>query len=156
MDLFNTVSWNFTDTEYESAKDFNANFLKHQIKNGKEASSWNPDEIVIENEAVDIVFMAWIEKNALAENETLLEEEDFFDDESKSELGLFQANIQARLYADNGKNLPASELMYKLDEQMKPKELGDEHCFEGLGALQSDTALPKFYLFCGTSKAGNR
>lgn len=62
MDLFNTVSWNFTDTEYESAKDFNANFLKHQIKNGKEASSWNPDEIVIENEAVDIVFMAWIKK----------------------------------------------------------------------------------------------
>ena len=75
---------------------------------------------------------------------------DFFDDESNSEFGLFQADIQARLHADNGENFSTLELMYKLDQQMKPKELGDDHFFEGLGSLESDSTIPKFYLFCGS------
>ena len=149
MDLLSNIVWSFNDTEYDSKEDFNEDISQYQLKIKKE-ESWNPDEIVIENKTVDIVFMAWIDENGLAENETLLEDEEFFDDESNSEFGLFQADIQARLHADNGENFSTLELMYKLDQQMKPKELGDDHFFEGLGSLESDSTIPKFYLFCGS------
>ncbi|KIA88089.1 hypothetical protein [Kaistella jeonii] len=151
MDLLNNIAWNFNETEYDSKEGFNEAISQYQIKIKKQESSWNPNEIVIENPVVDIVFMAWIEENGLAENETLLEDEDFFDDESNSEFGLFQADIQVRLHAENGKNFSALELMYQLDQQMKPKELGDDLFFEGLGGLESDSRIPKFYLFCGSS-----
>ncbi|QOW10355.1 hypothetical protein Q73A0000_08240 [Kaistella flava (ex Peng et al. 2021)] len=150
MDLLSNIVWSFNDTEYDSKEDFNKDISQYQLKIKKEEASWNPDEIVIENNAVDIVFMAWVDENGLAENETLLEDEEFFDDESNSEFGLFQADIQARLHAENGKNFSALELMYKLDQQMKPKELGDDLFFEGLGSLESENNIPKFYLFCGS------
>ena len=148
MDLLNTVVWTFTETEYDSPVDFNNDISQYQITVKKENTSWNPEEIAIESKAFDLVFMAWIEENGLAENEILLEDEDFFDDETNSEFGLFQADIQARIHADNGKNFTALELMYKIDQQLKPKELGDDLLFEGLGSLESDSEIPKFYLFC--------
>jgi len=151
MDVLSNTAWNFNETEYESKEDFNEEISRYQIQFKKDATSWNPDEIVVENETVDLVFMAWIEEDGLEENETLLEDPDFFDDESKSEFGLFQADIQVRFEADNGKNFSALELMFKIDQQMKPKELGDELFFEGLGSLESETDIPKFYLFCGIS-----
>lgn len=151
MDLLSNIAWNFNEKEYESKEDFNQDILQYQLKIKKGESSWNPNEIVIENEAVDIVFVAWIEEDGLAENETLLEDEDFFDDESNSEFGLFQADIQVLLHAGNGKNFSALDLMYQLDQQMKPKELGDDLFFEGLGGLESDSDIPKFYLFCGSA-----
>lgn len=150
MDLLSTISWTFTDTEYDSRKDFQEDLTQYQLKTKQVISSWNPDEIIIENQIVDIVFRAWIDKEGLAKNETLLEDDDFFDDESNSEFGLFQADIQARLQAENGKNFSAVELMYQLDQQMKPKELGDDLFFEGLGSLESAGTIPKFYLFCGS------
>lgn len=150
MDLLSTISWTFTDTEYDSRKDFKEDLTQYQLKTKQVISSWNPDEIIIENQIVDIVFRAWIDKEGLAKNEILLEDDDFFDDESNSEFGLFQADIQARLHAENGKNFSAVELMYQLDQQMKPKELGDDVFFEGLGSLESEGTIPKFYLFCGS------
>lgn len=147
MDLLNTISWSFNEIKYDSKEDFKKDILHYQRTKNQE-TAWNPDEIAIENEAVDIVFMAWIDENGLAENEILLEDDEFFDDESNSEFGLFHADIQVRLNADNGKNFSALELMYKLDQQMKPKELGDDVVFEGLGSLEIDSNIPKFYLFC--------
>ena len=151
MDVLSNIAWNFNETEYDSIEDFNEEISHYQIKFKNDATAWNPYEIVVENKAVDLVFMAWIEEGGLEENETLLEDADFFDDESKSEFGLFQADLQVRFEADNGKNFSALELMYKIDQQMKQKELGDELFFEGLGGLESDTDHPKFYLFCGIS-----
>lgn len=147
MDLLNNIAWTFNDTEYDSKEEFNRAILEYQIQTNKK-SFWNPTEIIINNQKVDIVFMAWIEENSLADNEILLEDDDFFDDESNSEFGLFQADIQARFHAENGKNFTALDLMYQLDQQMKPKELGDDLIFEGLGGLESEDDIPKFYLFC--------
>lgn len=147
MDLLNTISWSFNEIEYDSKEDFKNDICQYQRTKNSE-NVWNPNEIAIENEAVDIVFMAWIDENGLAENEILLEDDEFFDDESNSEFGLFHADIQVRLHADDGKNFSALELMYKLDQQMKPKELGDDLVFEGLEGLESDSNIPKFYLFC--------
>ncbi|WP_226065546.1 hypothetical protein [Kaistella polysaccharea] len=150
MDLLSNITWSFTEKGYDLQNEFNADISEYQKEIKQEKSSWNPTEIVIEHPSVDIVFVAWIDVNGLAENEILLEDEDFFDDERTSEFGLFQADIQARLHAENGKNFSALELMYKLDQQLKPKELGDDLFFEGLGSLESDGNIPKFYLFCGS------
>lgn len=150
MDLLNNIAWNFNETEYDSMEDFNEEITKHQVEFRKDETPWNPNEIVVENKTVDLVFMAWIEENGLSENETLLEDADFFDDESNSEFGLFHADIQVQFHANNGKNFSALELMYKTNEQMKPKELGDELFFEGFGSLESENDIPKFYLFCGS------
>ena len=149
MDLLSNIFWTFDETEYESAEDFDEEISAYQLEKNKGKSFWNPTEIVIQNQAVDVIFMAWIDQNSLEENETLLEDEDFFDDRSKSEFGLFHADLQVRFHADNWKNFSALELMYKIDKQMKPKELGDDRIFESLGELESETSVPKFYLFCG-------
>jgi hypothetical protein len=151
MDLLSNIGWNFDETEYDSREDFNKEITSYQTQFKKYIAAWNPDEIVIPNKTVELVFMAWIEQDGLEENETLLEDAEFFDDLSKSEFGLFHADIQARFKAENGKNFSALEIMYLIDQQMKNKELGDDLFFEGLGSLESDTDTPKFYLFCGSS-----
>ncbi|MBF8456885.1 hypothetical protein IV494_06780 [Kaistella sp. G5-32] len=150
MDLLNNIKWTFTDTEYDSKDDFNVAISEFQVASAPEETVWNPEEILLESPAVDIVFRAWIGENDLLENEILLEDPDFFDDETKSEFGLFEADIQARIKADNGKNFSVVELMFKINEQIQPKELGDDLHFEGLGGLESDSEIPKFYLFCGS------
>lgn len=150
MDLLTDITWTFTETEYISKQDFNSAISQYQMKISKESATWKPTEILLNHPHVDLVFMAWIEENELAENEIILEDEDFFDDQSKSEFGLFHCDIQARLTAENGKNFSALELMYQIDLQMKSKELGDDVSFEGLGSLESEGEIPKFYLFCGS------
>ena len=150
MDLLNNIAWNFTETEFDSKDDFNKEITDYQIKFKQDETTWKPNEILIEGNTIDLVFMAWIDENGLAVNEALLEDDDFFEDENNSEFGLFHADIQFRLFADNGKNFSALEIMYKIDLQMKPKELGDHIFFEGLGSLESDNDIPKFYLFCGS------
>ena len=147
MDLLNTVKWTFTDSDYDSEEEFIIALNKKQIEENNN-STWNPLEIIVENPTFDLVFRAWIEENTLAENEILLEDEDFFDDDTKSEFGLFEADIQAHFTANNGENFSISEVMYKIDLHLKTKELGDDVIFEGLGGLESDGIVPKFYLFC--------
>lgn len=148
MDLLDNIFWLFTDTEYDSAEDFNFAISQYQDEN--EENNWKPTQIILESSTLNIVFRAWIEENSLAENETLLEDADFFDDETRSEFGLYEADIMANFKADNGKNFSALELMYKIDQQLKEKELGDDHIFESLGELENENNIPKFYLFCGS------
>ena len=117
----------------------------------KERACWKSDEIVIDSPIIDVAFTAWIKEGDLAKNENLLEEGDFFDDAEDSENGYFQAEIKARLEADNDRNFTALELLYKLDEQMKSKELGDHIFFEGLSEEgETDGAVPLFYMACGS------
>lgn len=145
MDLLTNVIWTFDETEYESIEDFKTKFSRQQTDKGN--TNWNPDEIIIADSKFDVVFSAWIEEDDLLQNEIILEDDNFFDDKSKSEFGLFLADIQAELTADNGKNFTAMEVMYKIDLQMKEKELGDDSVFESLGSLESDSETLKYYLF---------
>lgn len=150
MELLNQVVWTFTDIEYKSIDDFNAKVHQYQNLILKEKASWKPDEIIITCPLVDISYTVWIDKDSLAENETLLETDDFFEDEENSEDGLFQAEVEARLRADNGKNFTALELLYKLHQQMTTKELGKHVFFEVLDEDESATDIPRFYLICGS------
>jgi hypothetical protein len=148
MRLLSKIAWSFNKKTY-TVEDFNQRVLQYQLDIMKDKACWKSDEIVIDSPAVDVAFMAWIEKGSLAKNETLLEEEGFFEDEENSEDGLFQAEIKARLEADNGRNFTALELLYKLDKQMKSKELGDHIFFEGL-SQEGESDVPMFYMACGS------
>lgn len=150
MEILSDVAWMFDKTEYESIDSFNKEIAQYQLEIMEGETFWKSDEIVIDSPIVDIAFMAWIEKDGLEENETLLEEDDFFEDEDNSNGHLFQADIRARFKADNGKNFTALELMYKLDKQMKSKELGDHIFFEGLDEEESEDGILSFYMACGS------
>lgn len=150
MELLNQLVWSFNDTEYESIDEFSAKVNQYQKLILKEKASWNPEEIIIDHPLVDILYTVWIDKDSLAENETLLEGDDFFEDEENSDEGLFQAEIEARFRADNGRNFTALELLYKLHQQMTTKELGDHIFFEGLDEDESAKDIPRFYLNCGS------
>lgn len=150
MGLLNQVVWTFSDIEYKSIDDFNTKVHQYQKLILKEKAAWKPEEIIITRPLVDISYTVWIDKDSLAENETLLENDDFFEDEENSEDGLFQAEVEARFRADNGKNFTALELLYKLHQQMTTKELGDHVFFEGLEEDESATNIPRFYLNCGS------
>ena len=149
MRLLHNIAWSFKKTAYPTVDNFNQRVSEYQLAIMKERACWKSDEIVIDSPAIDVAFMAWIEKGGLAENETLLEEEGFFEDEDNSEDGLLQAEIKARLEADNGRNFTALELLYKLDKQMKTKELGDHIFFEGL-SQEGEGDVPQFYMACGS------
>jgi hypothetical protein len=149
MRLLHNIAWSFNKKVYPSIADFNQRVLEYQLAIMKEKATWKSDEIVIDSPAIDVAFMAWIKEGELAENETLLEEEDFFEDRDTSEGDLFQADIKARLEADNGRNFTALELLYKLDKQMKTKELGDHIFFEGLSE-EGEGDVPQFYMACGS------
>lgn len=150
MGLLNHVVWTFNDIEYKSIDDFNAKVNQYQNLILKEKAGWKPDEIIIARPLVDISYTVWIDRDSLAENETLLETDDFFEDEENIEDGLFQAEVDARFSADNGKNFTALELLYKLHQQMTTKELGDHVFFEGLEEDENSTSIPRFYLNCGS------
>ncbi|GAA4047037.1 hypothetical protein GCM10022409_36390 [Hymenobacter glaciei] len=150
MDILSKIAWSFNKTEYKTIDDFNHKLLKYQLDIMKERACWKSDEIVVDSPVVEVEFMAWIKKGSLAENETLLEGDDFFEDEDNSEGGLFQADIKARFEADNGQHFTALELLYKLDKQMKSKELGDHIFFEGLGDEKNEDGVSVFYMGCGS------
>ena len=150
MGLLNQVVWTFNDIEYKSIDDFNAKVNQYQNLILKEKAAWKPEEIIIARPLVDISYTVWIDRDSLAENETLLETDDFFEDEENSEDGLFQADVGARFRADNGKNFTALELLYKLHQQMTTKELGDHVFFEGLEEDEGATNIPRFHLNCGS------
>jgi hypothetical protein len=148
MRLLSNIAWSFNKKIY-TINEFNQQVSQYQIDIMKNKACWRSDEVVIEIPVIDVAFMAWIKKGGLAENETLLEEEGFFEDEDKSENGFFQAEIKARFEADNGRGFTALELLYKLDKQMKPKELGDHIFFEGL-SQEGGGDVPLFYMACGS------
>lgn len=150
MGLLNQVVWTFTDIEYKSIDDFNTKVIQYQKLILKEKAAWKPEEIVITRPLVDISYTVWIDRDSLAENETLLENDDFFEDEENSEDGLFQAEVEARFSADNGRNFTSLELLYKLHQQMTTKELGDHVFFEGLDEAENLPGIPRFYLNCGS------
>ena len=148
MALLNQVVWTFNDIEYNSIDDFNTKVDQYQKLILKEKAAWKSEEIVIARPLVDISYTVWIDRDSFAENETLLENDDFFEDEENSEDGLFQAEVEARFSADNGKNFTSLELLYKLHQQMTTKELGDHVYFEGLDEDESARDNPRFYLNC--------
>jgi hypothetical protein len=150
MEILIDIAWAFNQEVHYTIESFNKEISQYQIDIMEGDACWNPNEIIIDSPNVDIVYMAWIEKGGLEENETLLEDKDFFENEENSDDGQFQANILSSFVADNGKNFTSLELMYKLDKQMKTKDLGDHIFFEGLTKQESENGNPIYFMDCGS------
>lgn len=151
MDLLGNIAWVFNDTKYATIDAFSKAVSEYQDEIMKDRASWNPDEVIIDAPTFKVQYMAWIkDANSLTENETLLEDDDFFDDPDNSDDGLFQAEIIAQFNADNGKNVPAKEVLYKLHHLMQTKELGDHVFFEGLQEDDSHEDVPCYQMYCGS------
>ena len=111
--------------------------------------NWQPDAVVIDSPACYLRYEAWF--NAAPEllaNEQLTDPDTF---SGADEDGYHEAEILARLDADNGKTFTALEFLYKAHQQMAGKEMGDHVFFEG--AEREETlhkGLPVYAIYCGS------
>lgn len=147
----NDIAWSFSNKLYADTEKFDQEVSAYQKRIYKSDEKWKPEEIVFNVPELNIQYEAWISKpGELLANETLIDEEDAFDEENSDE-GLYQVEIVARLQADNGEYFTASEFLMKAHNQQANKELGDHVFFEG---TDEDPAivdgLPLCYIACGS------
>lgn len=94
----------------------------------------------------------------LHDNERLNEEDDLKEENKDNDM--WQVEIMAHLKADNGKAFTLQELIFKLQNLMADKELGDHvflegmeyegHECEGNGLINDPDGIPVFYVCCGS------
>lgn len=127
-ELLKNVYWMFNEIIYVSADTFSHDVVEYIEDNQK---NWHPGEMAIEAEKIYIIFEAFIiGKEALLANEYVT---DISTLEEKCKIdGLFQTDIAALLFADNGKYFTNEELLMKIHNQIAGKNLGNHMFFEGL------------------------
>lgn len=147
----NYIAWSFSKTTYEDTETFNREVSQYQKDIRDTDAAWHPDEIVFNVPELNVQYEAWISKpEELLANETLIDEEDAFDEDNSDE-GMYQVEIVARLQADNGKYFTASEFLRKAHNQQVNKELGDHVFFEGTDEdPEIVDGLPLCYIACGS------
>ncbi len=147
----NEIAWSFSDKFYSDIEKFNIEVTKYQKNIYDSDDNWKPNEIVFDFPELQIQYEAWVTgADDLLENETLIDEEDAFD-EDNSEDGMFQVEITAKLKADNGKNFTALEFLFKAHNQQANKDLGDHVFFEGTDdEPEIYDGLPTCYIACGS------
>jgi hypothetical protein len=152
MGILRNIVWRFNRVNPSTLDEFNEKITSYQRDILKDKASWSPNQVIVNSPIVGIKYHAWLEGSSeISANEILLEKSGFFEDKgNKSASGLFQANIFAELDADNGLNFTALELMYKINRQVFPKDLGDRIYFEGLEEYEADNAFPSFLMRCGS------
>ncbi|TND01811.1 MAG: hypothetical protein FD123_4187 [Bacteroidetes bacterium] len=153
MSILKKIAWNFNDTDYQTSDDFNKDISQYQLDIMKERASWNPDEIVVNNPEVGIVYMYWVsEGDPVFDGETKLGDEDEEDDEEEEYDEDEQREVAAKFKADNGKHFTALELLHKLHQRLRHRNLGDHTFFEGLSFFNDSEKRnpPVYYLRCGS------
>ncbi|WP_276692512.1 hypothetical protein [Acidaminococcus massiliensis] len=127
-ELLKNVYWMFNEIIYVSADTFSHDVVEYIEDNQK---NWHPGEMAVEAEKIYIIFEAFIiGKEALLANEYVT---DISTLEEKCKIdGLFQTDIAALLFADNGKYFTNEELLMKIHNQIAGKKLGNHMFFEGL------------------------
>ncbi|MCW3170032.1 hypothetical protein OMO38_16020 [Chryseobacterium sp. 09-1422] len=146
----NEIAWSFSSKVYRSSEEFNEAVSNYQKTIYKTDQNWKPDEIVFDFPELQIQYEAWIsDASQLLENETLIDEEDAFDEDNSDE-GMYQVEILSHLKADNGRNFTALEFLFKTHNQQANKELGDHTFFEGTDENNLTTVLPTFFIACGS------
>ena len=146
------IEWIFNQKEYlpdAFARDFNMYMAKRYPDDWSEGMA---DEILV-------TYEAWIRSPAqLHDNERLNEEDDLKEENKDNDM--WQVEIMAHLKADNGKAFTLQELIFKLQNLMADKELGDHvflegmeyegHECEGNGLIDNPDGIPVFYVCCGS------
>lgn len=153
------IEWIFNQKEYlpdAFARDFNMYMTKRYPDDWSEGMA---DEFVLEEPEILVTYEAWIRSPAqLHDNERLNEEDDLKEENKDNDM--WQVEIMAHLKADNGKAFTLQELIFKLQNLMADKELGDHvflegmeyegHECEGNGLIDDPDGIPVFYVCCGS------
>lgn len=153
------IEWIFNQQEYlpdAFARDFNMYMVKRYPDDWSEGRA---DEFVLEEPEILVIYEAWIRSPAqLHDNERLNEEDDLKEENKDNDM--WQVEIMAHLKADNGKAFTLQELIFKLQNLMADKELGDHvflegmeyegHECEGNGLIDNPDGIPVFYVCCGS------
>ncbi|WP_223608855.1 hypothetical protein [Chryseobacterium sp. OSA05B] len=154
MGLLSNILWAFQRKGYSSIEDFNKEITDYQTLILKEKASWEPYKTVIDAPEINVFYEAWIKgKEDIADNETIIGDEDDVFSEDNSDYGMFQVEFSARLKAGNGINFTALDLLYQLQNQVSQKDLGDHIFFEGLtpnDAGQEENDTPTFSMNLGS------
>ena len=111
--------------------------------------NWQPDAVVIDSPACYLRYEAWFDAApALQANEQLAAPE-FLDELGDGDY--HESEILARLDADNGTNISALEFLYKAQQQMADKDIGDHVFFEG-AELEEEVheGLPVYAIYRGS------
>ena len=147
----NDIAWSFSSIIYTSKEEFSKAITDYQIAIFQTDEKWKPNETAFDFPELQIQYEAWITgSEKLLNNETLLDEEDAFDEDNSDE-GMFQVEIAAHLHADNGENFTALEFLFKTHNQLANKDLGDHVFFEGTDeSPQIVDGLPLCYTICGS------
>lgn len=127
-ELLKNVYWMFNEIIYVSTNTFSHDVVEYIEDNHK---NWHPGGMAVKAEKIYVIYEAFIPgKEALLANEYVTDASTL-DEECKID-GLFQTDIAALLYADNGKYFTNEELLMKIHNQMTGKDLGTHAWFEGL------------------------
>ncbi len=147
----NDIAWSFSSKSYTSKEEFSKAITDYQIAIFQKDEKWKPNETAFDFPELQIQYEAWITgSEQLLNNETLLDEEDAFDEDNSDE-GMFQVEIAAHLHADNGENFTALEFLFKTHNQLANKDHGDHVFFEGTDeSPQIVDSLPLCYIICGS------
>lgn len=150
------IEWIFNQKEYlpdAFARDFNMYMAKRYPDDWLEGMA---DEFVLEEPEILVTYEAWIRSPAQLHDNERLNEEDLKEENND----MWQVEIMAHLKADNGKAFTLQELIFKLQNLMADKELGDHvflegmeyegHECEGNGLIDNPDGIPVFYVCCGS------
>ena len=152
------IEWIFNQKEYlpdAFARDFNMYMAKRYPDDWLEGMA---DEFVLEEPEILVTYEAWIRSPAQLHDNERLNEEDLKEENKDNDM--WQVEIMAHLKADNGKAFTLQELIFKLQNLMADKELGDHvflegmeyegHECEGNGLIDNPDGIPVFYVCCGS------
>ena len=145
-EMLNHVYWAFDEKTYVSVDTFSEDLKSYMEDNRK---NWKPEETTVEAGKVYIVYEAFLSgKEELLANEKVVDESDL-DEENRID-GLFQADIEALLSANNGSFFTSGELLMKVHNQLAGKDLGDHYFFEGLERVKTEDGIPRWRVRLGS------
>lgn len=147
MTLLPQIAWAFNSNDYATPEAFSKAISGYQQRIMKERACWEPGEIVISHPSVRIAY----EYYTTGHNE-LFDDEEGEEDTEEEEGEEEQRNVVLTLKADNGQYITALELLYKLHQRLRQRELGDHIFFEGLSCFNDSEKMspPLYYLNCGS------
>lgn len=143
MTILRNIAWRFDHTDYPAREAFSAEVARYQFDILKERAVWHPNEVVIDSPAVDLVYKYWV-----TGNDAVFADEELHNPVDEDE----EISVTATFTADNGDSFTALELLHKLHQRLRHRDLGDHYFFEGLVASEAAEPQqpPLFYLRCGS------
>lgn len=147
MTLLKDIAWAFNSKDYDTLSGFNTAVSAYNQKIMKERDNWHPEQIVVDSPKVSIAYEYYVTDHDTRFADEEIETEEIYDEQEDGE-----QEVVVTFTADNGSSFTALELLYKLHQRLRVRELGDHIFFEGLGSFNDSDQNnpPLYYLNCGS------